>query len=73
MDPGQAHDFGAAHIEFRQGGGEGDSLGQPMFGQAAGGFRLEGRVQDIGARGRSRSVAEALPLTRGEKIVIVLR
>jgi len=72
MDAGQAHHFRALNIKLWQGSGKRHGLGQPMFGQAA---RLRGfqrRVQHIGAGRGSGGIAQALPLTRGEQIVLVL-
>jgi hypothetical protein len=72
MDAGKAHDFGALHVKFRQGGRKGNGFGKPVFGQAAGGFRFQRRVQHIGARGRSSRVAQALTFARAKKVVFVL-
>ena len=72
VDAGQADNFGALHVKFGQGGGKGNRLGKPVFGQAARAGGFQRRMQDIGARGSHGGIAQALALARAEKIVLVL-
>ncbi|WP_333818219.1 hypothetical protein [Tabrizicola sp.] len=72
MDAGKADDLGALHVKLWQGGGQRHGFGEAMFGQAARLGRFQRRVQDIGARRGNGGVAQPLPFTRGEQVVIVL-
>jgi hypothetical protein len=72
MHAGKAHDFAPRDLQFRQGVGQTDRLGQPVFGQTA---RLVGAdvgVQYIGAglRDRRGTVATLPPLEEREVVVI---
>jgi hypothetical protein len=72
MGAGETHDLGPPDVEFRQGSGKGDGLGQPVFGQAAGAGGFQRGVQDIGARRLRGGVAQALALSLGIEVVVVL-
>lgn len=73
MDAGEAHHLGPQNIEFGEGGGEADRLGQTMFGQAAAAIVPGVGMQDIGPRlrGGGGAVARLPPLQEGEVIVFV--
>jgi hypothetical protein len=72
MGAGKAHDLGPLDVEFGQGGGEGDGLGQPVFGQAPGRGGFQRRMQDEGPRRPLGGVAQTVPLAPGEEVVFVL-
>ena len=72
MDARQADDLGPLHVKFGQGGGKRHGLGKAVLGQTARPGRLQRRMQHIGAGGSGCRIPQALPLARGEKIVIVL-
>lgn len=76
MQPGQPHHLGAQNLKLWQGGGQADRLGQPMFGKAPAAFATflaQGRMKNIGARGRNGGVMRPfLPSFQKGEIVLVI-
>jgi hypothetical protein len=72
MGPGEADDLGTTDLKLWQGSGEGNGLGQPVFGQAPGAGRFQRRMQDPGAGRLCSGIAQTCPLALGEQVVTVL-
>jgi hypothetical protein len=75
MQFGQPHHLGPLHVQPRQGGGQADRFGQPVFGQAAAAVALQVGMDDPGAGRRAFAfigVKPALRIGRQAEIVVIV-
>ena len=68
MQLGQPHHFGTQHLKPRQGRGQTDRLGKPMFGQAAGLGVFQIGMQDKGARRTGRRLIGINPAVFRQRV-----